>query len=361
MLKFTLTDIFLSDTEQAVFSDGLRKADADKSVLDLYTCWFKGSSRWTRPLVLRAFEKNRLVSAAILLECRRYGPSLFRSPFLYKPLELCGPPVLIWLRVGFGPEVAANPGFFAPDIDPHETTSQLIDYLSRNCLALFIIDMHKNTSFHKQANVFPYVDEGMVDISDMKVVQDYIDEHRNIKRKIKSFTNKGGTIEIHRGKLNIYTQQSLVKCCNTTMKMSFVYTPFQDAFIDVIKHTLSKNSTSFVHLIAKMNESILGYHSFVEAGSTLRMMHGAFNREMKTTYHSYENLIIAAVDHAIKQNFNKVFFGPIMNETKRRMMREVEPCCAFFLQQKSVYTLFLSFHLFTLKSPDKRAVSIFLE
>jgi len=329
--------------EQAVFSDGLHKADVDEAVWNIYPCWFKGASRWTRPLVLRAFEKDQLVAAAILLECRRGGQSLFRSPFLYKPTNWMGTPVLIWLRAGFGPEVAANPGFFAADVDPQEIAAQLVDYLSRTSLALFITDLRKNAAYHTKARAFPYVDEGMIDVSGMKEVQEYIDEHRNIKRKIKSFTNKGGTIETHRSKIDEPTQQSLVKCCAATMNKSFVHTPFQDAFLDVIQHTLNCDSSSFVHLIAKMKGEIIGYHSFVETGPTLRMMHGAFNREMKTTYHAYDNLIIKATGHAIKQGLKKVYFGPIMNETKRRMMRESEPCFTYFYSRNPFIRMVFSF------------------
>ena len=35
-----------------------------------------------------------------------------------------------------------------------------------------------------------------------------------------------------------------------------------------------------------------------------------------------ENIEIYEVDHAVEQKLKKVYFGPIMNETKRRMMRE---------------------------------------
>ena len=112
----------------------------------------------------------------------------------------------------------------------------------------------------------------------------------------------------------------------------------------ILRRDVSPSVSLVIFYVATCPRSLMEIkYSFVEAGSTLRMMHGAFNREMKTTYHSYENLIIAAVDHAIKQNFNKVFFGPIMNETKRRMMREVEPCCVFFYSKNPFIRFFFPF------------------
>jgi hypothetical protein len=51
------------------------------------------------------------------------------------------------------------------------------------------------------------------------------------------------------------------------------------------------------------------------------MIHGAFDRSLETTQHSYENIMTAAADYAIQHGLEIVHFGPIMNETKRRLMK----------------------------------------
>ncbi len=329
-LIFNLTEDFLSSQEQAVFSDYLKRQDVDENVWQIYLCYFEAESRWTRPLVLRVFQDDRLIAAALLLECRHVGRSLFKSSWLYNPVNWLGTSVIIWLRAGFGPEVIANPGFYAQDVNSDLIAGEMISYLHSKSVAFFITDYRVNAFLHERAKVFPYVDEGTVDVSGMETVQDYIAEHSNLKRKIRSFKNKGGTIEVFRGMLVDKDQKAIVKCCDSTMRKSFVYTPFQDIFLDVIQETLHCDSSSFVHIITKMDGEITGYHSYMETGSTLRMLHGAFNRNLKTTHHAYENLLIATVDHAIEQKLKKVYFGPIMNETKRRMMRESEPCSTYF-------------------------------
>jgi len=341
-LKFTLSEEFLSSQEQDVFSDYLKSQEVDETVWQIYFCYFKVKSRWTRPMVLRVFSDERLIAAALLIECRHTGRSLFKSSLLYNPVNWLGIPVYIWLRAGFGPEVIANPGFYSNDVDPDLIAGEIINYLHNKSVAFFITDYQANAHLHKGANVFPYVDEGTVDVSGMETVQDYIAEHSNLKRKIRTFTNKGGTIEILKGKLEDNYQQAVVNCAESTMRKSFVYTPFQDIFINVIKETLHGDSSSFIHIFTKMDGEITGYHSYVVTGSTLRMMHGAFYRDLKSTYHAYENIFIATVGHAIEQRLKKVYFGPIMNETKRRMMRESEPCSTYFYSRNPVFRFIFS-------------------
>jgi hypothetical protein len=287
-------------------------------------------------------EKDRLIAAALLLLCRRVGRALFRSPVLYKPINVLKIPVWLWIKAGFGPEVIANPGFYASDVDTDLIAGKMIDYMADNSLSFFVTDVQANSSHHKNALVFPYVDEGMVDVSGMNSVQDYIQEHRNLKKKIRSFRNKGGNLETVRGSVKEKERQTLINCCNATMRKSFVSTPFQDAFPDVIDETLRCDSSAFIHMISRMNGEITGYHSFIMAGSSLRMMHGAFNRDMGSTYHAYENLILASLEFAIDQKLNRVYFGPIMNETKRRMMQISEPCATYFYSKNPVFRRILA-------------------
>jgi hypothetical protein len=335
-LKYTLSEEFLSPGEQSLFSAYLKKMDVDETIWELYPCFFKKASKWTRPHVLRVFKDEQLVAAVLLIKCRHVGKSLFRSPLLYKPVDWLKIPVWLWLKVGFGPEVIANPGFFTSNSDKDLIAEKIIRYLGSRSVAFFITDLRRNDSHHGNATIFSYVDEGSVDVSEMSSIQDYIDKHKNLKKKIRSFKNKEGTIEILRGKPEKMDRSILLNCCESTMRKSFVHTPFQDAFLGVIEETLHCDSSSFIHMIAKMNGEITGYHSFLQTGSTLRMMHGAFNRDMKSTYHAYENLILASIDFAINQQLKKVYFGPIMNETKRRMMQTSDPCATYFHSKNPV-------------------------
>jgi hypothetical protein len=59
--------------------------------------------------------------------------------------------------------------------------------------------------------------------------------------------------------------------------------------------------------------------------SQIRCLTGAFNRNLTTTHHAYENMIIRVVGFAIEHGIQTVYFGPVLNETKRRMMNRFIP------------------------------------
>ena len=87
---------------------------------------------------------------------------------------------------------------------------------------------------------------------------------------------------------------------------------------------------SVVHFICKSEEEFFGYHSFVRFETQLRCLNGAFNRELPSTHHAYENMILKVVDYASQSGIEKIFFGPVLNETKRRMMHEFLPNRIYF-------------------------------
>jgi hypothetical protein len=87
--------------------------------------------------------------------------------------------------------------------------------------------------------------------------------------------------------------------------------------------SLEKNNV--VHFVCRTSTDFLGYHSFMDFGSHLRCLNGAFNRELKTTHHAYENMILKVVEYSEEKGIKRIHFGPVLNETKRRMMHEFKP------------------------------------
>jgi Acetyltransferase (GNAT) domain len=330
MFSMTLTDTILSEAERAAFADDLREHGLDGAIWDIFDCFMKASSKVTQPRVLRVLQDDRIVGAAFVSHCRAYGRSVFGHPLLHVPIDLVGLPSYIWMRVGYGAEVASNPGFVAQGVCRDEVVTAMISHLRSNCYGVMITDRLANAHLHTGCAAFPYVSDGIVDVTCMHDVQDYVGAHRNIKRKIKAFTNKGGRIDVVRGPLDDSLVDTVRRCISATADTSIIRSPFQDTFLDAASETCRCTSEDVVHFIAAMNGEVLGYHSFIRAGTGLRMMHGAFDRTRRTTHHCYENLIIATVDWALKEGLDAVHFGPILNETKRRMMNRSEAAALYF-------------------------------
>ena len=102
----------------------------------------------------------------------------------------------------------------------------------------------------------------------------------------------------------------------------------------------------------RMNGDLLGYHSFVQTGKGLRMLHGAFDRTRRTTHHCYENLIIHTVGYAIGNGLEAVHFGPVLNVTKQRMMNRFGKTRLYFYSNNPVIRF-----LFRLIFPHSRMQS----
>jgi hypothetical protein len=330
MFSSSLNEEMLSAGERERFKPFLAAEGLDDGIWEVFACFMKVSTRATRPRVLRVYKDGTLAGAAFVSYSRGYGRSLFRSPLLRVPVDLMGMPSYIWFRVGFGPEVAANPGFVAPEFDRDEVVRAMIAHLRKNAWGVMITDFAVNRHLHGTATAFPYVSDGMVDVSGMSSARDYVGQHRNIVRKIKHFVNKGGTIEVIHGRLDEELVGVVRRCLASTVKRSVIFSPLQDTFSESALETCRCASDRFVHFVARMNGVVLGYHTFVRTGTGLRMLHGAFDREQHTTHHSYENLIIDSVRYAIENGLRTVHFGPVLNETKRRMIGCTEKALLLF-------------------------------
>jgi hypothetical protein len=337
---FTLTDEMLSETERDRFAVYLEEQGLDDAVWDVYACFLDTENRMTKPRVLRAFRDNELVAVAFLARCRAWAGSVFKPKALAAAFDLVGIPAYMWIRVGYGAEVLANPGFFATDAPREEIAATMLRYLHRKSYGLIVIDHEDQAHLHTRVKGYPYVCDGSVHINGMVKVQDYVAEHGSIKRKIKAFENKGGTIDRVHGAIDDALFENIRHCLESTVERSVIYSPWQDNAAAMAVRTCRAESDRFVHFIARMNGDLLGYHSFVQTGNGLRMLHGAFDRTRRTTHHSYENLIIHTVGYAIDNGLESVHFGPVLNVTKQRMMNRFGKTRLYFYSNNPVIRFF---------------------
>jgi hypothetical protein len=356
--RVSLTTEMLTPEEQGVFGGWLAANGLDDAVWDVFEAFLKASSRWTTPMVVRAFDGERIAGAAFVVRCRHWARALFSHPILHVPTDLVGLSSFIWIRVGFCAETLANPGFIADGHEEDAVVRTMLDGLCRNAYGVMVPDWASNAPLHAHGWTYPYVNDGVVDLAGMSDAQDYVLQHSNIKRKIKHFQNKGGCIDVLHGALDEELLGTVRHCVTETVKRSIIRSSFQDIFLDALTETCLCDSDRMVHFVARMNGDVLGYHSFVRSGRGLRMLHGAFDRQRRTTHHSYENLIIATVDYGIRHGLDKVHFGPVLNETKRRMMNAFGEACFYFHSSNPIIRLFFP-RLFPFTNLQSKALLAF--
>jgi len=308
----------------------------DGAVWTVYDRVSEVFTKTTQFRVLRAYHRGQLAGAAFMFRCRAWGQALFKPRVLYGPTDFVGLPAHIWIRVGYCAEGIANPGFVRPDCDYDTVIAGMVGYLRKNALGTIITDLSSNAALHENAARFPYVSDGRIDLEDIHSVDEYRARHNNLKRKIAWFTNKGGRIDTVEGALDGDAVHQFRSFVHATVRTSLVYSPFQDCFDGIVTRTCGTDSDRIVHFLASMNGTLTGYHTFIRTDRALRMIHGAFNRELRTTHHAYENLILETVRNALARGLHTIHFGPVLNETKRRMMRHTDRAALLFYSNNPI-------------------------
>jgi hypothetical protein len=115
-----------------------------------------------------------------------------------------------------------------------------------------------------------------------------------------------------------------------TAKRSTFKLPYQENYSRMCMASAGIDNNKVIHFICKSQDHFFGYHSFIQFKKQMRCLNGAFNRNLPSTHHAYENMILKTIEYADSNGIEKVYYGPVLNETKRRMMHEFLPNRIFF-------------------------------
>lgn len=329
MLNFSVSINPIGPDEQSAFSTFLHRRGLDAAIWDVYNSFLNSSSPVSHPRVLRAYDNDRIAGLLLYIVCRQTGRCLFDNPLLASLCDSVRVPVYLWIRQGVCADVFSNPGFVADGYEETATLSAMLAFLKKKAPYLYVTDYLENAPLHPDARRFSYVKEGAISLSGIGSIHDFLAGHKNLKRKLRTFVNKGGEIVVHQGALDPQMLEIIRNCVDATVEKSVIHSPFQDHFSNMVIDTCRIPSDRILHFFARRNGRVLGYHSFLQTGDGLRMIHGAFDRSLDSTYHAYENIMVAAASHALNHGLDMVHFGPIFNETKRRLVNRSFPINVF--------------------------------
>ena len=151
---------------------------------------------------------------------------------------------------------------------------------------------------------------------------------KNFRQDRKPFDEHGGVIDYFTPPLPVdlatELQQLLVKSATYNHSHHDLAVPFEDlqihreAFISQQQHVL----------VAKIKGRAVGFFSFFSNGDVMHQCHGGLDYDLSFKTKTYHNLMNAAIHFAIEQGFSRVTFGPLNNETKRRIGSEFLPVTA---------------------------------
>lgn len=332
--SFTINSDPLTTTEKQALKGQLDLLGLHHTIWNLYDNFLLTATKNSIPLILRMQSGDDLVAVVILIKCYDYGSTLTGFKPAVQLMKMLRLPVYVWMKSGIAAELLANPGFINDKYDPGEIFPLLLEFLRKELLLSFILDLEENEYLHSMSTKLPYPDEGIIDMDDVENYDNYRKLHGNIKKKIRHYKSKGGVIDVVKGKMQDDDIQWVGQCIASTSKHSVFKLPYQENYSAMCMASASIEDENVVHFICRTVTDFLGYHSFIDFGTHLRCLNGAFNRELKTTHHAYENMITRVVEYAENNGIKRIFFGPVLNETKRRMMHEFQPTTLHFSSNK---------------------------
>lgn len=310
----------LSITEMEFYKEHLQELGLNENIWDVYQKFLQVSSKYSIPRIVRFNKGKKQLAHFYMMKCLDYGATLSGVRIIKFFVKLFGIPAYSWIRSGVGAENNANPCFYNK-LEMKETEpSQLIEILRKKYFMLFILDLISRQDQYTGSLILPYTDDGMVDTREYNTANDYLKQHKNLKKKIRCYNKNGGRIEIEKGKLTHEDQEKVEACVLSTSKKSVFKLPYQDIYPAMCKSSSDIDNTNIIHFTCRSDEEFFGYHSFIQFDNQMRCLNGAFNRTLKSTFHAYENMIFKVVGYAIDNNIQQIYFGPVLNETKKRMM-----------------------------------------
>jgi hypothetical protein len=329
MYSLDLSSDPLTPPEKCCFNDYLMELGLDDSIWVIYEKFLQLGSEYSRPIIVRVKKNNELSACLFLIECRDYGATLSRLRVVKNLARRLAIPVYIWMKAGIGAEIFANPIFINKNIGSEQDHCEILRLLRKRFLLLFIHDLASNLSLHPESEVMPYTDESIIDTSGYKTIDDYLAEHHNLKKKLKDYHKIGGRIEVLEGMLDDHIVKKIKECVISTGEKSVFKLPYQNDYPDMCTGSAIIDNRKIIHFICRSDDEFYGYHSFIGFKNQIRCLNGAFNRNLITTHHAYENMIYSVVEYAIENKIQTIYFGPTLNETKKRMMNKFVPTKLF--------------------------------
>jgi hypothetical protein len=335
MYTFELSDKFLSKEETAIFKNFLDYYHTDDSIWEVFTCLFKSGVKGTIPLLLKVYEDSKLCGATILIKCSKYGQSLFNNKFLSGIIDLTGIPFYLWIKFGCCMDMMSNPGFVRDPEKSNDIHSAMALFLKTHSLLTIIYDFSDKTHLYPNATILPSLPHALIDTSQMTNINEYICNYKSIKHKINIFRNNGGKFELAYNSLDEKDIASVRKCFISTAEKSIFYLPYQDLYLNSAVITSGTQIKNVYYFIMRLNGEFLGYQAAIKTGTCLNALHGAFDRERKTTYHAYDILFVEMTKFAIENDLKTIDFGSVLNITKQRMVNNTIPMSYFMLSKYS--------------------------
>lgn len=341
MFTFDLSEKYLTDQETDIFRDCLEQNELEENVWPVFDAMFQSATKRTTPLLLRVYENGELCGLTVVIKCTKYGKAMFKNLLMAALFNGLGIPLLLWIKIGCCMDMMSCPGLVRDPSRSHEIHAAIARFLETQSNAVVIMDYSSNGSLYPHATKLPCLPHALIDTSHMSSIEDFIQQHKNIKKKMRKFSNKGGTYQIECNSFPDGELTELEKCFNSTAERSVLYLPYQDLYLESAKTTGLKDIPGVYYFIARLDGEFVGYQAAIKTGKYLNGMHGAFDRERASNYHAYDILFVKMAEFAIEQGLHTVDLGVVVNVTKAKMVNKTIEMTYYLLSKSVLFKRFL--------------------
>lgn len=340
-LEFVLGSDPVTSDEEPAFDEALRAGGLDRAYWAMNGL-LATRSRSDTPLVLRGYRHGRLVALAHLMECRRTNQCLFPGR-LGMLLDTLPTPGYCWTRGDPAVDLVSSPGVVAAGEDPAAFYRDAVGFLNGRYLMGAVLEESAGPT------AAPCVETQMMDWGRYTVRRGGIERlfaaHGSLRRKVNKFRNKLGTLEIVHGALPPEGRRAVESCIRQSAGHALVRTPFQENYLNMVRWPAEHGSQEIVHVLARIDGTVVGYHTYLRSGRRLQCLSGGFDRTRHSTYHAYENILLETMRYAEDQGLGEVAFGPITNASKAALMPEFARFSLRFYSRSAAVRRFLAFVL----------------
>ena len=340
-------DTSLLADEEALFLRSLERRGLAVNAWELFGEWAERSTDEVRFLYLKVRSGAELVGLALFVrihpvDLRTSYAGLRRSPSWSKLAGYLSTLTNNCIYVSFRNLITSNlcRPFFArsPDMED-EVMAAILSWLKEQDDAdmVSIVDTTGHDGlYHQQGYIrYPSSSEAYLDAARYGDIFEYLREHRSLMKNLARRKSRVNT-EIAAGPVSSMDMEQMWACVECSARLSKVNNPCQQFFEDHILETGVFRSDSYLHIRIRVDGVIAGFHTFLVSGSHMGGVLGGFNRQYTRNNFVYERVIVASLDHAIREGLERVHYSLIDNHTKLRLVQEREPCGLYFFSRSAM-------------------------
>jgi hypothetical protein len=355
-------DDSLTEEERGAFAGHLERQKLSGNVWDLFGEWVARSTPRVRFFYLKAYvdtgssphgkpdekpareAERQLVGLALFLKLKPFDlrssySGLRKNAFLNSLAGGVSALSRNCVYLSFRNLITSNltrPFFFQEPGMEDAIMRAFLDFLKneREADMVTIVDTRVQDRIYEAEGFrrYPSSSEAYLDATKYQDVSAYLGEHRSLRKNLRR-RNNTVTTRIQQGPLSEVEMEQIKACVECSIDNSRVNNPCQKFFEENVFDTEVFTSDKYTHILVHVEGKIAGFHTFQICGSHMGGVLGGFNRRYSKNHFVYERVIVASLDHAIRNGFSRVHYSLVDNRTKLRLVDSLEPCGLYFFSR----------------------------